>query len=138
MQSNEFLKDVLTNGLFSTPEIPSQLDETVIASLPRCKTSASRSAAYEMLLSICKGDPMKLVDVLQVVKSVNESATKIDSWDYAASEGRKSETGYVGIKNLGAICYMSAMLQQFFMVSELVLFFVSLLDSVDYRLHVSF
>jgi ubiquitin C-terminal hydrolase len=29
-------------------------------------------------------------------------------------EGR-SDTGHVGLKNLGCICYMNAMVQQFFM-----------------------
>ena len=30
----------------------------------------------------------------------------------------KSATGYVGIKNLGCICYMNALIQQLFMIKQ--------------------
>lgn len=30
----------------------------------------------------------------------------------------KSSTGYVGIKNLGCICYMNSLMQQFFMIKK--------------------
>jgi uncharacterized UBP type Zn finger protein len=34
-------------------------------------------------------------------------------------DSEKSSTGYVGIKNLGCICYMNSLFQQLFMVSSL-------------------
>jgi ubiquitin carboxyl-terminal hydrolase 9/24 len=33
-------------------------------------------------------------------------------------DSEKSSTGYVGIKNLGCICYMNSLFQQLFMISS--------------------
>lgn len=35
---------------------------------------------------------------------------------FSIARFKKSPTGYVGVKNLGCICYMIAMLQQFYMI----------------------
>jgi len=40
----------------------------------------------------------------------------VTGFKFNIMRGRKAATGYVGIKNLGCICYMNAMLQQFFMM----------------------
>jgi ubiquitin carboxyl-terminal hydrolase 34 len=37
-----------------------------------------------------------------------------NSWSYTPSSEGKAIYGYLGIDNLGCICYMIAMLQQFF------------------------
>jgi ubiquitin carboxyl-terminal hydrolase 9/24 len=34
-------------------------------------------------------------------------------------ESEKSSTGYVGLKNLGCICYMNSLFQQIFMINSL-------------------
>lgn len=39
----------------------------------------------------------------------------LNKWNYVPSQDMRSPNGYVGIKNLGCICYMNAMLQQFYM-----------------------
>jgi len=38
------------------------------------------------------------------------------TWNYSPEAFEKSATGYVGLKNLGATCYMNSLLQQLFMV----------------------
>ena len=40
-------------------------------------------------------------------------------WNISLMDSEKSSTGYVGIKNLGCICYMNSLFQQLFMVSSL-------------------
>lgn len=37
------------------------------------------------------------------------------SYGYMSMNEPRSELGFAGIKNLGCICYMNAMIQQFFM-----------------------
>ena len=41
---------------------------------------------------------------------------RIDGWNYTPSGSSEKAQKYVGLKNLGCICYMNSMLQQFFMV----------------------
>jgi uncharacterized UBP type Zn finger protein len=40
-------------------------------------------------------------------------------WNISLMDSEKSSTGYVGIKNLGCICYMNSLFQQLFMISSL-------------------
>lgn len=38
------------------------------------------------------------------------------NWHYIPSSYEKSSTGYVGLKNQGATCYMNSLMQQFYMI----------------------
>ena len=40
-------------------------------------------------------------------------------WSYEPKLEEKSSTGYIGLQNLGCICYMNAPLQQLYMIPEL-------------------
>ena len=40
-------------------------------------------------------------------------------WNISLMDSEKSSTGYVGLKNLGCICYMNSLFQQLFMVQSL-------------------
>lgn len=42
-----------------------------------------------------------------------------NSWNILVSREEKSSTGYLGIQNLGCICYMNSLFQQFFMIKSL-------------------
>lgn len=41
---------------------------------------------------------------------------KFDDWGITLNDKLKSSTGYVGLKNLGCICYMNSFMQQLFMI----------------------
>lgn len=43
---------------------------------------------------------------------------KIDDWALTPGEKLKSPSGYVGLKNLGCICYMNSFFQQMFMIPD--------------------
>lgn len=40
-------------------------------------------------------------------------------WNIQPKINEKSSTGYVGLKNLGCICYMNSLLQQLYMIPTL-------------------
>lgn len=44
---------------------------------------------------------------------------KEHDWNISLMESEKSSTGYVGIKNLGCICYMNSLFQQMFMIPSI-------------------
>jgi ubiquitin carboxyl-terminal hydrolase 9/24 len=40
-------------------------------------------------------------------------------WNISLMDSEKSSTGFVGLKNLGCICYMNSLFQQIFMINSL-------------------
>jgi hypothetical protein len=99
----------------------------------KLKNAKSRREAYELLYAICsirdaKGDSPGLQELfaagfktvykkMSSNKSSSSSSYGFSSYFYSYNEAR-SELGYAGIRNLGCICYMIAMLQQLFMTQS--------------------
>ncbi len=83
----------------------------------KCKTKESRTAAYKLLSTLCKGS---LASQSYLVKDCLEplcrSIKPHNGWAYIPSSESRSRLGYSGIENLGCICYMNAMIQQFYMI----------------------
>lgn len=85
----------------------------------KCHAKESTQAAYDLLVALCKS---------QVVPNLTEGIIEkywirqIDSVDkpqaagFQPSDDCRSWSNYCGIKNLGAVCYMNSMMQQFFNV----------------------
>jgi ubiquitin carboxyl-terminal hydrolase 34 len=82
---------------------------------PICKNIFTRTAAFELLVELC-GQNYKNLGLLfdGGLSTLSKNLPKIKAWNYTASSGRKSELGFAGIYNLNCICYMNAMLQQFY------------------------
>ena len=84
---------------------------------PKCKLRDGRSSAYRLLATLANSHSANLQTVvtsgLQPAKGRLE---KISSWNYSPASDIRSVYG--GIMNLGNICYMNAMLQQFYMIPQ--------------------
>ena len=90
-------------------------NDTKKAAAPNNK---SREAAYELLHQLIKNSTtlMKTFLESQLVPLI-KTIKKPKSWNYlpATASGDRFQK-YVGLRNLGCICYMNSMMQQFFMV----------------------
>jgi ubiquitin carboxyl-terminal hydrolase 34 len=78
----------------------------------------AKDAAYRLLNSLIKKSPLLMNAFLEKsMLPLMGMVKRQDSWNYsppgAALEGKQK---YCGLKNLGCICYMNAMMQQFFMI----------------------
>ena len=84
----------------------------------KCKSKDSRAYAYKLLIALCRDHEKNMLTLLESMKNLTKKILQVNTktgWGYSPSSDTKSMYGYVGIKNLGCICYMNAMLQQFFM-----------------------
>ena len=81
----------------------------------KCKGRDSRVIAYKLLGTLCRGHERNLNVLLNDLLALVGKIPVANSWNYHPSGDAKSLWGYVGLKNLGCICYMNSMLQQFYM-----------------------
>jgi len=98
------------------------------ASLPRCHSDASRFAAMKLIVALCSHHSNNLQSLLKLLSEQSAQVSKLNVWDYAPDKLAVSPLGYVGLRNLGATCYMNSLVQQFFMIPE---FRLGLLSAVD-------
>ncbi|KAL3873492.1 hypothetical protein ACJMK2_036602 [Sinanodonta woodiana] len=87
--------------------------------LPRCKSQTSRSAAYDLLVEICKGnlDNYMILHNRMLHQHTKDSHASYP-WDYWPHEDGRSKCGYVGLTNLGATCYMATCMQHLYMIPQ--------------------
>ena len=55
----------------------------------------------------------------KIYKTVSHTKTQNSSYLYSFYNDVRSDTGYAGVRNLGCICYMISMIQQFFLTKPL-------------------
>ncbi len=77
---------------------------------PKCKSTTSRSAALKLVAVLSRDCLDNLSVVLQYINELGQRASwrshKPSDWAITHLDDEKSSTGYVGLKNLGCICYM--------------------------------
>lgn len=125
-EGSNLIEEVFNVCLFNTRKASTKFGDLIdgvdssgaSTELVKCKSKESRQVAYQLLLTLCKGYPSNLMVLLKCLEGLMESIANISvsqEWSQCSSSETKSLYGYVGIKNLKFICYMNAMLQQFFM-----------------------
>jgi ubiquitin C-terminal hydrolase len=75
------------------------------------------------LSAICYNNPENLTKVIDKLSSFHKlgywRSKRYYDWNISQLTEEKSSTGFVGLKNLGCICYMNSLMQQFFMIPSL-------------------
>lgn len=114
---------------FSNMEYCTEYVQNTIHMLaPKAKCRDSRNAAYRLLTVLMSSHSDNFSSVMDLIAELQSEVPLVKSWSYSpVSDSRQN---YVGIYNLGCICYMNSMLQQFFNIPQ---FRYSLLDVDDQK-----
>ncbi|XP_076009075.1 ubiquitin carboxyl-terminal hydrolase 24 isoform X3 [Genypterus blacodes] len=100
---------------------------------PKCSTASSRLAAYEVLVMLADSSLPNLrlitTELLSMHHQIDPSLCK--EFDYLPPVESRSVSGFVGLKNGGATCYMNAVFQQLYMQPGLPEAFLSIEDDAD-------
>lgn len=115
------INELYSRFLFSLPTPEESLRGTESHSTPKCKTSASRSTALTLLAELGRDCPSNLVELLALLFPHHVPSTieeRQANWENPKIF-EKSSSGYVGLKNLGSICYMNSLMQQFYMMPNI-------------------
>ncbi|XP_061744458.1 ubiquitin carboxyl-terminal hydrolase 24 isoform X2 [Nerophis ophidion] len=100
---------------------------------PKCSTASSRLAAYEVLVMLADSSLSNLRLITRELLSMHHQSdpSLCKEFDYLPPVESRSVSGFVGLKNGGATCYMNAVFQQLYMQPGLTEAFLSIEDDTD-------
>ncbi|XP_074523460.1 ubiquitin carboxyl-terminal hydrolase 24 isoform X2 [Halichoeres trimaculatus] len=100
---------------------------------PKCSTASSRLAAYEVLVMLADSSLSNLQLITKELLSMHHQSdpSLCKEFDYLPPVESRSVSGFVGLKNGGATCYMNAVFQQLYMQPGLPEAFLSIEDDTD-------
>lgn len=113
-ECREFIMQIF-NSLFALPTHTQR-------ALPKCRSSHTRSAMFELLIELVKGneDNFTLLTDKLIDQHRHEVIGRSSAypWEYWPQEESRSECGFVGLSNLGATCYLASCMQHLFMLTD--------------------
>ncbi|XP_078801730.1 ubiquitin carboxyl-terminal hydrolase 24 isoform X2 [Oryzias latipes] len=100
---------------------------------PKCSTASSRLAAYEVLVMLADSSLSNLRLITRELLSMHHQSdpSLCKEFDYLPPVESRSVSGFVGLKNGGATCYMNAVFQQLYMQPGLPEAVLSIEDDTD-------
>ena len=125
---SSFATRLFHRGLFAAPLPPpvgaGWAEGDLVGALPLCKSRTTRNIAFRALREMCgeigaEGWAQVAACIVArhaLERGESQRGVADDSQRFGATSSEVAAHGYVGVRNLGCICYMNATNQQLFMV----------------------
>ncbi len=80
-------------------------------------SSESKTTAYNLVTNLIGKSSLLMSSFLtKCMAPLMQKIKPKECWNYATAGSAISKQPFVGLRNLGCICYMNSMMQQFFMI----------------------
>lgn len=106
------IQEIFDHILF---EIPTADNHAALCP-PKCKRRSSRLIAFELLTELAMDNLHNFKELTSRLITHHQPEERRTQWLYHPSGHEKAACGYVGLKNLGATCYMNSLMQQLMMI----------------------
>jgi ubiquitin carboxyl-terminal hydrolase 9/24 len=118
-EKNSLLYFLIHDCLFHK-ETRGQLIQKAKAMPPKCKHTTTRERCLELLGEVARENPEGVQMLTRYLKThISETfwrTPRKTDWQITVHQQERSLTGFVGLKNIGCICYMNSIMQQLFMI----------------------
>ena len=83
-----------------------------------CSSPRTIAAAFNLIVGLCTNCPanLRLVADVLIEMFYTDKDDALTEWEYFPPVGPRPVSGFVGLKNAGATCYMNSVIQQLFMI----------------------
>mmetsp|Transcript_26886 Transcript_26886/g.88225 ORF Transcript_26886/g.88225 Transcript_26886/m.88225 type:complete len:2487 (+) Transcript_26886:54-7514(+) len=105
------VKLLLTRFLFPEAAAPRESVKYIDAI---CTTRRARSAAFNLLVELVSHCTENLQEVVDLLAQMHYSEANSDDWEHPPASAHNARSGYVGLHNAGATCYMNSIIQQLY------------------------
>jgi len=113
-EKNDLLQYLIHDCLFHK-ETRGQLIQKAKAMPPKCKNNNTRDRCLDLLNELCINNPEGVYTLIRYLKNyISETfwrTPRRSDWSITVHQQERSLTGFVGLKNIGCICYMNSIMQ---------------------------